>query len=54
MERGLKRLHLVQVKTTRISNKTGLCTRGDYLQGIRRVTVEFERDLYQLIEVYDT
>ena len=24
----------------------GLCTRGGYLQGIRRITAEFERALY--------
>ena len=34
VERGLKRLHLVQVKTTWILNKKGLCTRGSYLQGL--------------------
>ena len=41
-----KRLHLVQVKGTWKLKKKGLSTRGDNLQGIRRITAEFERALY--------
>ena len=46
VERGLKRLHLGQVKTTLMLNKKGICTGGDYLQRMRRIKPEFERVLY--------
>ena len=46
MERGLKRLHLVQDTEPLEYQTKGLCTSGGYLQGIRRITAEFERALY--------